>query len=396
MISLFEIYGFVVRNMLEKKKRVLLTISGIVIGIFTFVFFIFVSQGLTNAISEQFTSFGVNVLGVQPAGNAGNPGGDATLTDTEIARIKQVARDYVYVAPMKFYTGQYEYGREKAVITTVSYGSEYLDEINEDLGIEVSEGRTLRSTDSGVVVLGAKTAKDAFSRELTVGNSIQIQDRSFRVIGIIEERGDLFVDNSMLMSIDDVNNLEGDDGYTGIRISFLEGADLEANQEAIERKLNPNGKEKKYEVTSPTQVLEQFNQILGLLTGIISFISSIALLVGGINVMNTMYSNVLERINEISVMKALGATNQDIRNIFIFESGMLGLVGAFVGFLGAYFLAEIISFWVTGLGYNVPINFDWMFFGIVLVVTSFMAMLFGTYPALKAAHTNPADNLRDE
>lgn len=398
MIGLMEILRFVINNMFEKKSRVLLTISGIIIGIFTFTIFIFMSQGLSNAISEQFTSFGVNVLTVQPADapGGGPPVGEG-LTDTDVERIKQVISDSKYVAPSIFYSGRYEYNREFQSIVTLSYRSEDFSLVSEDLGFEIFEGRNLRPSDSSSVVLGAKAARDTFERELEVGNSIEIEDRKFRVIGILEERGDLFVDNSMLMPFDDIQEISGQDTYSAIRVSFFDNADLEENIQAIERRLNPNGEEKRVEISSPQQAVEQFNQILGVLTLIISFVSGVALVVGGINVMNTMYSNVLERINEISVMKAIGATNSDIRNIFLVESFILGFVGSFIGFILAYGLAEGLSYLITNFAnYNVPVYFDFGFFLGVLLVTSFFAMLFGTYPAIRGSKVNPADNLRDE
>ena len=113
--------------------------------------------------------------------------------------------------------------------------------------------------------------------------------------------------------------------------------------------------------------------------------------------MNTMYSNILERINEISVMKALGATNSDIRNMFLIESSILGLIGAFVGFMLAYGLAELLSYLITNFGgYNVPVNFSFELFIYTMLITTFFAMLFGTYPAIRASYVDPADNLRDE
>lgn len=398
MISIIDSIKLVLKTMIEKKGRVFLTISGIIIGIFTFTFFIFLSQGLTNAISEQFSSFGVNVLGINPAnaGGGGPPTGEG-LTDTDVAKVKQVAKDFKYVAPFIFYQGFYEFSREGAVIVTVSYEDSFWEDVGEDLGIEIEKGRNIKAGDSGVVVIGAKTAQNAFSRELDVGYSVEVEGRSFRIVGIIKERGDLFIDNSMLMPFDDVQEISGQDTYSGIRASFLEGADLEANREAILRRLNPNGEEERVRITSPEQVIEQVGNILGVLTLIISFVSSVALLVGGINVMNTMYSNVIERINEISVMKAMGATNRDVLVLFLMESSMLGFIGALIGFFMSYGVAEALSYFITNyLGYNVPVYFDFLFFIQVMIVTIFFAVLFGTYPATRAAYVDPADNLRDE
>jgi len=398
MIGFSEILSLVLKNMFEKKSRVFLTISGIVIGIFTFTFFIFVSQGLTNAIQGQFSSFGVNVVIVQSSENSagtGPPQGTG-LTDTDVSKIKQVVKGYKYVAPFIFNTTQFEFGREKEVITTLAYPSRYWSDVTEDLGLEVEKGRNLKEGDKKVLLIGSKTASDAFKKEIKVGNALKYNNQNYRIIGIIKERGDLFVDNAIITSFDDIKEISGQDTYSGIRASFYEGVDSSIQEKAILRKLNPNGKEKRVQTTTPQQVIERFNQILGVLTLIISFISSIALLVGGINVMNTMYSNVLERKNEISVLKALGATNKEVLKIFLVESSIFGFIGSLIGFFGSYILAKILSTIITSIGYNVPVYFDFMFLVEVVLVTSFFAMIFGTYPAWKGAQIDPADNLRDE
>lgn len=385
------------RNMSEKKGRVFLTLLGIIIGIFTFTFFMFVSQGLSNAISEQFNSLGTNVLLIQRTEDSGGTPTGGGILDTDVERVKQVVRDVDYVAPGLFYRARWEYGNEKEFTVSMAYPNQYLNEINADMGLEIESGRDLRVGDRGSVVLGSKFAKEKFSKEIQVGSSLKVEDSSFRVIGIIEEQGDLFVDNAVVMSFDDIKKVSGQDTYSVIRVKFQEGADLNKNQEKIENKLNPNKNEKVFSTTSSQQIIDQFNQIIGLLTAIIVFISSIALIVGGINVLNTMYSNVIERVNEISIMKALGATNRDIRTLFLIESAFLGVIGSFVGFMLSYLLAEFISYFIINLyGYNVPINFDFNLFLGVIFVTAIFATLFGTYPAIRASKVNPADNLKDD
>jgi putative ABC transport system permease protein len=401
MISLSDLYLLVSKNILEKKKRTFLTVSGIIIGIFTFTFFIFVSQGLSNAISEQFSSLGVNVLVVQPAGSGqGGPGSiSSSLTRTDMNKIKQVVRGYDYIVGQVFYSAQYEFSRQKSVLTTIAFENENLEKVQEELKTEPLIGRPLKPSDTGVVYLGYKVANEGFKdKKVTIGTSIKVEGKSFRVIGIGKEKGDLFLDNSIIMNIDDVRDLAEleNDEFTVIRISLLEGTDADLMQQKIETKLNPNNDEKRVSITSPKQAIEQFDQIIGVLNLIIGFVSSIALFVGGINVMNTMYSNISERVNEISVMKALGATSSDIRNIFLVESSALGLFGAFIGFLLSFGLAKFLGIVLTNIGYNVPIYFELTFFIQVVIVTALFTMLFGTYPALKAATINPADNLRDE
>lgn len=400
MMNIKDAIKLVLQSMWEKKGRVFLTISGIIIGIFTFIFFIFAAQGLSNAITNQFTSFGVNVLTVQVSegsGQAGPPSGSG-LTDTDVERIKKVTNNVKYVAPVIFYQGQYEYGKKTQILTSLAYVEESLDLISQDLGFEYQEGRGIRQNDRGVIVLGGQIAKNGFGTDsqISVGTSLTIQEQRLRVVGILEERGDLFVDNSVILPFQDIKTISGQDTYTNIRVSFFEGTDLQAQKEAIERELNP-GSENRVRISSPQEAIDQLNNIVGVLTFIIAFISSIALLVGGINVMNTMYSSVIERINEISVIKALGGKNSDILLIFLIESSLLGFIGSILGFLLAYGLAELLSFIISSFtSYTVPITFDITLFILVVIITSLIATLFGTYPAVKAAKTNPSENLRDE
>ncbi len=401
MALLIDYFRLVVKNMVEKKKQVFLTIAGIIIGIFTFTFFLFVSQGLSNAITEQFSSLGLNSLTVQPfsgVATTGPPSGEG-LTDTEIARITQVVDNLDYIAPAIFYTALFEYRNERSSITLSSYPDEYLRNIREDYDIEMEEGRFLRPGDQGVIVLGADAARNNFEQDsvLSIGTSLEFQGERYRIIGIIEDRGDLFIDSSGFVSFEDIKQIDDQETYTQIRVTFFEGTDLEEQQEAIEERLNPNNDEKTVEISSPQQAIEQFNNIIGVLSLIIGFVSFIALLVGGINVMNSMYSNVLERINEISVFKAIGARNGDVLSIFLIESSILGLIGAMIGFFCAYGLAELLSYAIINFaGFNVEIYWSSSFFISIVGITTIAATAFGTYPAYKASKINPADNLRDE
>ncbi|MCH8520130.1 MAG: FtsX-like permease family protein [Nanoarchaeota archaeon] len=152
-----------------------------------------------------------------------------------------------------------------------------------------------------------------------------------------------------------------------------------------------------FSISSPQQTLEQINQIFLTLNIIIGFISAIALVVGGINVMNTMYSNVLERINEISVQKAMGATNEQIVYMYLVESIVLSLIGAIIGYLSSYYIAQLLSSIIRqSLGFSFPVEFNVTFFLIVCGITVVFGSFFGSYPAYLAAKVNPADNLRDE
>jgi len=391
-----EYFKLVLRSLTVKKGRTFLTILGIVIGIFTFTFFVFVSQGLNNAIVEQFSSIGLNTLVVKLSSSGAQPGGGG-LTDTDIQKIKKVASNYEFVAPAIFYMPKVEFDRDINYLMAVSYPDEYFQDVFNTLDIKMYAGKELKPGEKGAVMIGYKVARDIFSNNINIGDSILLNGKKFRVIGIIKERGDMMVDKSIFMNFNDIKKLSGENTYSVIRINYYKGADLNFEKKKLLKVLNPNPKVKKYDITSPSQMIKTFNQILGLLTAIIIFISSVALVVGSINVMNTMYSNIIERINEISVMKAIGARNSDIFFIFLIESALLGFIGGLTGFVFAFAFAKILSVVILKYaGYVVPIYFNFIIFLEILFGTTILTSIFGTYPAIKAAHINPADNLRDE
>ncbi|MCH8520129.1 MAG: ABC transporter permease [Nanoarchaeota archaeon] len=199
--------------MKEKPQRVFLTTFGIFIGIFTFVFFQFAGNGLSAGVEDQLSTFGLNVITLSPADappQTGPPSGGG-ITQNQLREVERVARGYNYVTGGIFYPAIFSYGREEAVIVTQAFPDENLYDIEQDLNFNVAQGRNLRPGDRGVVVLGAKVAKETFSRELQLGNSISFDngevDRTFRVVGILEQRDDLFVDFSMRLSLSDIQDI---------------------------------------------------------------------------------------------------------------------------------------------------------------------------------------------
>lgn len=399
-MKILDMLKFVFKYMFEKKSRVFLTLSGIIIGIFTFTFFMFVSSGLSNAVTEQFSSLGGNILAVKSAEGGvsiGAPTGSG-LTDKELSEVKQVVKNAKYIAPGIFTSLIFDNSNTKFSKIALGYPDKYLTDIREDLGLKAYQGRELRPGDRGSIVIGYKIAYDNNDKPIVkLGSSLKVGDNNFRVIGITQEQGDLMIDSSIMMSFDDIKKITGQTTYSVFRISFPEGTDLGYMKQVIDKKLNQKNKEKKVEITSSDQIIKQFNNILGVLTGIVVFISLIALLVGGINVMNTMHSNVIERINEISVLKAVGARNLDILGMFLIESSFLGLFGSLIGILLSFSLAKLLSNLIlTMAGFNVPIYFNINFFLIVIISTMIFTTIFGTYPAISAAKIDPADNLRDE
>ena len=397
MTNFLELFRFVYKNLIEKKGRTFLTISGIIIGVFIFTFFIFISTGLKAAVYNQFSFSGFNVITVSSLEGSDDDGPTGEgLDDSDILKIKRYISNYNYISPSLFYSTVFEYKNEKENIFSLGYPKEDWDEVSKDFDFKIGEGRFLRENDKSKIVLGYKTAK-TFNEEnpLKVGQNLKTDGKSYKIVGILEERGDLFIDASLYINQEDLIELTGQEDYSSIRISYKEGADVMAQKEFLEEKLNRD--ENIYEFSTPNETIKQLNSILDVLLFVILAIAMISLLVGGINVMNTIYSNVMERLSQIATMKAIGATNLDIFKIFLIESFLLGFIGSLLGFLIAFTLAQILFYFIrTFFGYDLPLSFDYIFLTQTLLISSIFTMIFGTYPAVKAAKTNSSKNLNDD
>jgi putative ABC transport system permease protein len=398
MIKTKDVLKLVNSYLSHNKLRSTLTISGIVIGVFVLVFFIFLSFGLKAGIYEQFSASGLNIIGVQLTENKKNgaPQGEG-LTKIEISKIKSVVTDYKYIQGGIFYTSIVEYKGKQT--TQIFLGYENWKEIRQDFSMPLEKGRHIKDNDKSSVVLGAKVVSNLNKEtDIKLFENILINGKKYKVVGILKERGDLFVDGTAYMSQNEIKRLSKQDTFSLIRISYKDGVNINSEIEKLDIALNGRNinKKQKYSFQSPQKVIEQVSNIINILTFVISFVSFISLITGGINVLNTMNSNTNERIGQISTMKAIGATNKDILKLFLTESFFLGLIGSFLGFFLAYGFAKGIEIIISAIGYTLPILFNLNLMLLVVIITSIGTTIFGTYPALKAAKINPSENLKDD
>lgn len=389
MIKIYDLIQLVSRYSFENKKRMFITISGIIIGIFTFTFFMFISQGMTQSVQDSFSATGMNVLEVYSLDNVG-------LTETDVQKIKQVVKDYNYISPTMYGEGIFEYSKIYENFAITAYDKNSVEDVFEEMNFKVQSGRLLKSKDKGVILIGNKIANEGFEDlVLKVGNSVKIDGKSFRIVGILEDKNSF--NNKIFIPFEDLQDLLDEEKYHTIKISLVDKEDVAITEKAILTKMNPNSKAKNIGVETPTKSMKESNKLIGALTMIVGFISGIVLLSGGINVMNTMYSNIKQRQNEISVMKAMGSTNFDILFLFLSESAFLGLIGSLIGFVIAYGLALISSYVALNFfDQSLPIIFDPIFFALIIGGAILMTSIFGAYPAFRGSSVNPADHLRDD
>jgi putative ABC transport system permease protein len=160
---------------------------------------------------------------------------------------------------------------------------------------------------------------------------------------------------------------------------------------------NLKEKEEDFSVQTPEQLFSSFGTILDIVQIVLIGIAGISLLVGGINIMNSMYTSVLQKTKEIGVMKALGAKNYQIMAFFLVEAGLYGLGGGIVGVVGGMLIAKLVEFGVTyALGPYLVIKFSWWLIGGTLLFSFLVGALSGLAPAYRASKLNPVESLRYE
>ena len=403
---IFDYFKLALGNLRHRGLRSWLTILGIFIGIAAVVALISLGAGLKTAIVGQFGSLSIDKLTIQNKGTGFGPPGSTViekLTDKDIKIIENV-RGVDVVIPRLIRIVKVTYNKidSYTYVGDISETKEGANIIYTSFDAKAEEGRLLESDDIGKVLLGSDVANtNRFEKEISVGKKIEINGKSFEIIGILEKSSNFQINSVMIMTTGDLKELLNIGDEWDLLVAQVSDKDkIEGVAKDIEDSLRRDRKEKageeSFSVETPLQALGAVNTILNIINAIVIGIAMISLLVGGIGIGNTMYTSVLERTREIGVMKAVGATNRDVLWVFLIESGLLGLVGGIVGALiGLGAAMGISSIANTALGTTllaVTISYPLLLGAIAFAF--FVGVISGVVPALQAAKLKPVDALR--
>ncbi len=405
MIADFFVLSF--NNLKRRKLRSWLTMIGIFIGIAAVVALMSLGQGLQNYIEQQFENLGKDKI-VISSKTLGPPGSATSkaliLTSKDLEFIENInGVDWAIGYLMK--TGQAKFKDEAKIGFAIGGNPEDL-KLNEEMqGIKIIKGRGLKEGDKFKVVLGYNHAQDGkiWKRGIEVGETIEIEGYEFKVVGIYDSIGNPFDDGAVYMPKETLREiLNVGDEESQILVKVAKGFDPADVGETIKRKLRNFRNEKEgqetFNVETSEQLLKTFTDIFAVVQGVLVGIAAISLLVGGVGIMNTMYTAVLERTKEIGTMKAIGAKNSDILILFLIESGLLGLVGSIIGVLIGISLgktAEYIATQALGSNFLQAAFPAWLISG-ALAFGFVIGSLSGTLPAIQASKLKPVDALRYE
>lgn len=393
--------------MRTRKLRSWLTIVGVVIGVFLIVSLLSLSEGLKKAVLSQLKMMGKDLIMVVP-GEMSNIVttfmGGAELSDSDIKTIKRT--DGVdFVVPMVYKAETMRYGSEKK--TVLIYGNtwkEALDIYVNDMGWSLKEGRW-PIPGKAEIVAGSLVPEEIF-KGMKVGTFAVIKGRKFEIVGILNSLGSKQDDSMIGIDYDIYKEITGE--RNGAKMVFVKVKDgyltdkvveniKEALQESRKRKRGVKEDISSFTVLSSEKITSIVGNIMGVIQAVVFGFASIAIVVGGIGIMNTMYTSVRERVKEIGVMKAIGAKNSTITIIFLIESGIFGLIGGLAGTFLGFLLAKIIEiyFQVHPLFYlKASITPGLILFS--LAFSFFVGCASGFFPARAASKLKPVDALRYE
>jgi putative ABC transport system permease protein len=404
--NLKEYFKIALKSLTTRKVRSWLTTIGIIIGVFLIVSLLSLSQGLKNAVLSQLNMMGKDLIMIMPGdiSNVASLMGGAKLTEEDIKIIKQT-KGVEKIAPVDYtsITVRYESFKKSILVYGVDLRNG-LDIYKNDVGWSMSEGRWPVAS-KNEIILGSVIAKETFPG-IKIGSNVIIKGRKFIVVGILNSVGSKQDDSMIGLDLNIFKSVTGERvGAKQMMVKVKSGFSTNDVAEKIKINLNENRKrqigqgenDSSYTVLTSEKAASIVGNVMGLIQAVIVGFASIAIVVGGIGIMNTMYTSVRERTKEIGIMKAIGAKNRTITTIFLIESGIFGMLGGIGGtLLGLVFAKSIeIYFQIHPLFYlKADVSPSLILFSITFSFA--VGCISGYFPARGASKLKPVDALRYE
>jgi len=400
-----EYIKIAIRSLRKRRLRSWLTMIGIVIGVFLIMSLLSLSGGIKTAVMTQLRMMGKDLIMIMPGeitNIATMMAGGLELTNDDIKAIKK-AEGVDVIVPMTYKGEAMRYQGEKRTVLLCGVPlGEGLDILKTDMGFELVEGRWPIPGKREIFV-GYLVPEEIFPGMKT-GTQITLKGKQFKVVGVLKSVGSKQDDSQIYIDLDIYREITGE--RTGAKMAMAKvkpGYSADEVVENIKENLEETRKRRRgedlpsYTVISSEKMTDIVGNIMGLIQVAIFGFASIAIVVGGIGIMNTMYTSVHERIREIGIMKAVGARRKTIIAIFLIESGIFGLVGGLGGIFLGLGLAKIVEIYCQTQNLfllKASITPQLILFG--LAFSFLIGCIAGYLPARSASKLNPVDALRYE
>lgn len=398
--------SYSLKNLLHRKLRSWLTVLSILIGIMAIFALVSFGQGLSHYIDTLAETMGTNKIILQPR-TFGPPGsGTFSFTEDDVEYVRRI-KGVQAASGISFDSVQVTFKDEKKPRYVYALGhavGEDLGLVEEFFTVKIAQGRQLKEGDVYKAVLGwnYQFPDKIFRRPVALGDKIRLNGLGVEVVGIYQEVGNPQDDKNIYLTFDGLDAVAGvKDEYHMVAVRAQSDADPTQLAPKIQDKLAKHlgfdeGKEE-FHVQTFEQLIESFGNIIAGLNAVLVIIALISVVVAGVNIMNTMYTAVLERTKEIGIMKAIGAHNRDILLVFVVESGVLGLLGGLIGVCLGYGIARLGGAIAASAGYAMltPV-FPWWLVAGCLAFAFLVGAGAGLMPAIQASRQKPVEALRYE
>jgi putative ABC transport system permease protein len=403
-----QLFSISFQSVLNNKLRTSLTILGVVVGIFSIIVIMTIITMLQNSIEDGLAMLNKNTFQIQKFdiiqdhAQRRKQRTRRNITVAEANRLKKLLTEAKYVGAEQWQNTTVTFGNKKTN-PNINVGGQTVDAMRTN-DFKVEFGRDLRESDiqnsTDVCIIGKAVVEKIFPNFDPVGQTVRVDRRPLRVIGVMEKQPEMFGesnDNYVLIPITTWQNMYGK--YSRSVNIMVTAHSSEEYDDVIEaaighfRKIRkvPPGEPNDFSIFSNESMITTVNDITGPIKIGALVVSVIALLAAGVGIMNIMLVSVTERTREIGIRKAIGAKKSSILMQFLFEAIILCLVGGFIGIVIGVGIGNLAG---SLLSAQSAIPVDWVIIGISLCVT--VGLIFGTYPAYKASNLDPIEALRYE
>ena len=393
MMGFFQAYKMAVKSIKSNKGRSFLTMLGVIIGVASVISAVAFAQGSTKSITDSIQKMGTNLIQISITGRNSN----RNLSYEELKKFSEENGDIIKaVAPQLTANARIKYGTKNKDTSIICTAPEYETIKN----IHAIQGRFILDLDidyrQNVALIGTSIVNDLFEDTDPVGEKIKIRGHIFKVVGVLEQKADgssRSEDDQIIVPITASRAIADTSVIRDFAVEAANAADVSIAMEKLKELLFKIYKnENAYRVFDQSQMLETLDQVTGSLMIVLGGIAAISLVVGGIGIMNIMLVSVTERTKEIGIRKAIGAKKKNILTQFIIEAAVVTGIG---GILGIALGFSVIKFVIGGLGL-VPAVYSMTWASIAFGISLLVGVIFGLYPAYKAARLNPIEALRSE
>lgn len=382
-----------VKSISSNKARSFLTMLGVIIGVASVISAVAYAQGSTKNVTDSIEKLGTNMVQIQLRGRGSN----RSVSYDDLKSFAEENSDKITaIAPSTSSSVTVKYGSTSASTTLIGTSPEY-EEIKD---VHVQSGRFLLSFDldynQKVALIGTYVANELFSGSNPINQKIKINGQQFTVVGVLSERASSEQstdDDQIIIPVTVAKRLTKFGNINNFMVQVASSDQIDTVIEDLNTfLLKIYSSTNSFSVFNQAQMLDTLNSVTSSMMLILGGIAAISLVVGGIGIMNIMLVSVTERTREIGIRKAIGAKKKNILIQFLIESLMITGIGGIIGLLLGVIIIKFVVAGLSGLPavYSVP----WMglSFGISLVV----GVIFGMFPAYKAANLNPIEALRYE